>query len=207
LVVPVSKTQTAIDSSVTIQTLQETQTFTDVELSTNILSSLAIQTETATITEDQTATETITSLQIETSLAIVPTISTSVETSIITLVRSGTTFTAESIRTSYVTVSLTETPAPAVPSSPPSGSVIVPASNPPSGSGSIPVTSEESSCSSYGPSITLDASVCGGEECRVEYELGSFIKWQQAPEKPPVVTEIVFVGASIILNGKSEKHC
>jgi hypothetical protein len=170
---------------------------TSVELSTDILSSLAIQTAAATTTEDQTATETITSLQIETSLTIVPTISTSVETSIITLVRSGTTFTAESIRTSYVTVSLTKTPAPAVPSNPPTGSVVIPASSLPSdsGSGSIPVTSEESSCSSYGPSTILDASVCGGEECRVEYELGSFIKWQQFPEKPAVVTEIVFVSA------------
>jgi hypothetical protein len=49
--------------------------------------------------------------------------------------------------------------------------------------------------------------VCGGEECRIEYELGSFIKWEQFPEKPPVVTEIVFVSVKKTASYESETLC
>lgn len=188
VVVPVTTTRTAIDSSVRIQTLEETQTSTDVVLSTNVVSTRVTQTE--------TVIEPLTSLDVETSLTIVPTISNSIETSILTLVRSGTTFTAESIQTSYVTISLTNTPTPAIPSNLPTQSVSVPASAAPSESSSTSFISEGSGCSSYGPSTTPDASVCGEEECRVGYELVSFITWEQFPEKPPVVTEIVFVSAN-----------
>jgi hypothetical protein len=193
IAVPTTTTRTAVDSSLTVQTLQETQTPTDVQSSTHVVSTVATQTAFATITAAETARETLTSLQIETSFAIVPTISVSIQRSILTLVRSGTTFTAESILTSYVTISLSDIPATATPGSQPAGSIVVPESILPSGSGPITSISEGSSCSSYGPSTVPNASVCGGTECRVEYELGSYLKWQQFPEKPPVVTELVFV--------------
>ena len=117
-----------------------------------------------------------------------PTISTSIETSILTLVRSGTTFTVESIQTSYVTISLTDTAAPAIPSTTLIQSVGIPASATHSGSSSRSLIPEGSSCSFYDASMTPDASVCGEEKCRFEYELGSFVTWEQFPEKPPIVT-------------------
>jgi hypothetical protein len=126
---------------------------------------------------------------------VVPTVSTSVETSILTLIRSGTTFTAESVLTSYVTlsVSLSATPSAVSPASQPAEPTTTPGSDiPPSSSPSLSV-SEGSTCSSYGPSLVPNASACGGTSCHVEYEVGSILKWQQYPEKPPVVTEMVFV--------------
>lgn len=66
----------------------------------------------------------------------------------------------------------------------------------------VTFSARQSTCSSYGPSIVPDPSLCGGTDCRVEYELGSFVKWEPVPEKPPVLTEVVFVSA----NGTTRKN-
>lgn len=189
VLIPTTITQTAIVSSLTIKISQETRT------STEVFSTSLTQTELDTITTAQTLRETLTSIELETSSTILPVTSTAFRTSIVTLVRSGTTFTAESILTSYVTLLPPSPTAGASSVNQPAEPSLAPATGITSGPSLTLATTSQPTCHSYGPSVVPDAAACNGAACKVEYEVGYALKWQQYPEKPPVVTEMVFVSA------------
>lgn len=121
-----------------------------------------------------------------------------VSTQVVTSTRGGVTFTSQNLITTTATATITAATA-VTASNLVRSSVITSfsSSQQESRPGSAPsATRPQISCSDVGLYPSPGAEVCGHNDCRLDFEIGAFVHWSVYPEKPPLLTELVFVNPS-----------